>query len=253
VDLELKGKSALVTGASRGIGKAIAMELASEGADLAICARDPDALNLAAEELSAVGGSVFARSVDVTDTDGLRRFVHDAAADLGGLDIYVSNASEGAGPPQERAWRRSFEVDVLGAVTGVNAAVRHLSASGAGSVVFLATVAALENVGGPGPYAAMKAGVLAYMNELSQFLGRQGIRCNAVSPGPIYFDGSYWRVIEERAPEVFTANRDRCALGRMGTPTDVAKAVTFLASPAAGFVTGVNLVVDGGYTKRFSY
>jgi NAD(P)-dependent dehydrogenase (short-subunit alcohol dehydrogenase family) len=252
VDLGLEGRRALVTAASRGIGLAIARELASEGAHVAICARGEAGLETARKELEAFGVTVFARCVDVGDGDALMAFVDEAAAALGGLDILVSNASAGAGQGEE-SWRANFEVDVLGASRCVQAGTPHLQESDAASVVFISSTAALEYLGVPQPYNAMKAALIAHANDLSQALAPRGIRVNAVSPGPIYFEGGNWEMIEQTMKPVFDATLAQCPQGRMGTPEEVARAVAFLASPAASLVTGANLVADGGFTKRVAY
>jgi len=252
MDLGLEGRKALVTAASRGIGLAIARELASEGADVAICARGEGGLESARKDLEARGVTVFARAVDVSDGEALMAFVDEAAAALGGLDILVSNASGGGGQGEE-AWRATFEIDVMSASRSVQAATPHLEASDAGSVVFISSTAALEYLGVPQPYNAMKAALIAHANDLSQALAPRGIRVNVVSPGPIYFEGGNWEMIEQTMKPVFDATLAQCPQGRMGTPEEVARAVVFLASPAASLVTGANLVTDGGFTKRVAY
>ena len=252
MDLGLEGRKALVTAASRGIGLAIARELAAEGASVAICARGEGGLETARKDLEARGVQVVARTVDVSDGEGLMAFVDEAANAMGGLDILVSNASGGGGQGEE-AWRANFEIDVLGASRCVQAATPHLQESDAASVVFISSTAALEYLGVPQPYNAMKAALIAHANDLSQALAPRGIRVNAVSPGPVYFEGGNWEMIEQTMKPVYDATLAKCPQGRMGTPEEVARAVTFLASPAASLITGANLVTDGGFTKRVAY
>ena len=176
----------------------------------------------------------------------------DAAADLGGLDVLVNNASGGAGPGEE-AWRAGFEVDVMSGVRAVEAALPALSQSEAGSIVFISSTAALEYLGMPQGYNAMKAAVIAHASDLSQALAPRGIRVNVVSPGPIYFEGGNWEMIKQAMPKIYEAALGQCAIGRMGAPEEVGRAVVFLASPAASLITGANLVADGGFTKRVAY
>jgi NAD(P)-dependent dehydrogenase (short-subunit alcohol dehydrogenase family) len=252
MDLGLSGRKVLVTAASRGIGLAIARTFADQGADVAICARAAGGLESARKDLEARGAKVFAKSADVADREALESFVKEAAAALGGLDVFVANASAGAGSG-EAAWQASFDVDVMSAARGVQAALPFLTRSDAASIVFIASTAALEYLGVPQPYNAMKAALIAHAGDLSQALARQGVRVNVVSPGPIYFEGGNWQMIEQTMPAVYKMALAQCAIGRMGTPEEVARAVVFLASPAASLVTGANLVVDGGFTKRVAY
>jgi 3-oxoacyl-[acyl-carrier protein] reductase len=248
MDLGLRGKKALVTGGSRGIGRAIAQTLAAEGADLAICARGPDALSEAAQALRAGGTRVFAQPCDVGVAAHYRGFIEAAAAELGGLDILVHNTSGGVGA-DEADWQRNFQVDLMGAVRGVEAAGPYLEASGQGSVVFIATTAAIEVFGSPGAYGPLKAALLAYTNSLGQSLAARGIRINAVSPGSIYFAGGVWAQLEQSAPELFAQVVASIPFGRLGHPDEVARTVAFIASPAASWITGTHVIVDGGQHK----
>jgi NAD(P)-dependent dehydrogenase (short-subunit alcohol dehydrogenase family) len=248
MDLGLAGRKALITAASRGIGLAIARVFADQGCDVAICARAAGGLESARKDLESRGARVFAKSVDVSDGAALRAFVAEAASALGGLDVFVANASAGGGMG-EPAWQASFDVDVMSAARGVEAALPSLAKSDAGSIVFIASTAALEYLGVPQPYNAMKAALIAHAGDLAQALAKQGIRVNTVSPGPIYFEGGNWEMIKNAMPAVYQGALAQCAIGRMGTPEEVARAVVFLASPAASLITGANLVCDGGFTK----
>lgn len=252
MDLGLSGKKALVTGATRGIGRAIAETLAGEGVDLAICSRTADAVEAAKKDLEGRGVKVFAKAVDVGDGDALKGFITESAEALGGLDILVSNPSGGNGV-DEAAWRANFEVDMLGAVRSVEAAQPALEASGAASVLFIGTTAAVETFMGPTSYNAMKAALITHANGLSQSLGGKGIRVNTISPGPIFIEGGSWDRIKQGRPAMWEDALKTHPGGEMGTAQDVANAAAFLASPAAKHITGVNLVVDGGYTKRVNF
>jgi NAD(P)-dependent dehydrogenase (short-subunit alcohol dehydrogenase family) len=248
MDLGLSGRKALITAASRGIGLSIARQFADDGCDVAICARSEGGLEAAKKELEQRGVKAFAKAVDVSDGAALRAFVAEAAGALGGLDIFVSNASAGGGMG-EQAWQATFDIDVMSAARGVEAALPFLAKSEAGSIVFISSTAALEYLGVPQPYNAMKAALIAHAGDLAQALAKQGIRVNTVSPGPIYFEGGNWEMIKNAMPAVYQGALAQCAIGRMGTPEEVARAVVFLASPAASLITGANLVCDGGFTK----
>lgn len=252
MDLGLKGMKACVTGASRGIGRAIAQVLAEEGADVAICARGAPGVESARKELESRGVRVHAEAVDVRESEQLRGFIARAAEKLGGLDILVSNPSGGGGV-DENSWRSTFEVDLLGAVRSVEAALPALAKSRAPSIVFISSTAALETFMGPTSYNALKAALIVHSNGLSQALAGKKIRVNTVSPGPILFDGGSWDQVRKGAPQMFDATVGQIPLGRMGTDAEVARAVAFLASPASSFTTGVNLVIDGGFTKRVNF
>jgi NAD(P)-dependent dehydrogenase (short-subunit alcohol dehydrogenase family) len=252
MDLGLKGKKAIVTGASRGIGRCIAETLADEGVDLAICSRSAEGLESARKDLEGRGVRVFAQSVDVGDGDALKEWIGAAAEELGGLDILVSNPSGGNGT-DEKSWKANFEVDLMGAVRSVDAATPHLAKSDSASVIFIGTTAAVETFMGPTSYNAIKAALITHANGLSQALGPQGVRVNVVSPGPIYFEGGAWDTIKQHMKPMYESTIAACPNGRLGTPEEVANAVVFLASPRASLVTGVNLVVDGGFTKRVNF
>lgn len=253
MDLDLRGKRALVTGASRGIGYTIARTLLAEGASVAICARGEERLEQAAAELGA-HGTVFHRAVDVTDAAAVAAFVEAAATALGGLDILIVNASAATGKGPQ-AWVNSFETDLMSLVTFLEAADEHLTTSEAAAVVAIATTSALEAgvLTTANSYGALKAAVLQHCSAQARALGPKGIRVNAVSPGPIYFDGGAWEAIKTGRPALYEGALASSALGKLGAPEDVANAVAFLVSPAAGHITGTNLVVDGGFTNRFDF
>ena len=252
MDLGLKGKKAIVTGASRGIGRSIAQLLADEGVDLAISARGAEGLEASAKDLESRGVKVFQRAFDVADGDALKGFIEDASNELGGLDVLVANPSAGAGAG-EAAWQANFQIDLMGSVRSVEAATPFLAKSDCGSIIFIGTTAAIETFMGAGSYNAMKAALVAHSSNLSQALAGQGVRVNTVSPGPVYFEGGPWAQIEKAMPKMYESTLKTCPQGRMGTPEEIANAVVFLASPRASLITGAHLVADGGVTKRVNF
>jgi len=256
MDLQLKGRRALVTGASRGIGRAIAQTLAAEGARVAICARGQEGVDQALIELRALGVEAYGEAVDLRDNTALSGFVTRVAAQFGGLDLVVSNVSTRPDAKQGQAlWQQAFEADLLHHVLLTELTVPLLLKGDQPSLVFLASIAANmkqllpEEVA----YGAFKAGLVNYAGHLSERYGRKGLRVNAVSPSPIYFKGGAWDVWERENPKLFAAVKAMTPLGRFGTPEEVANAVAFLLSPAASYITGVNLRIDGGMLKTANF
>ena len=168
--------------------------------------------------------------------------------ELGGLDLFVANVSAGGGNNEEEGWKANFEVDVMGTVRGIDTVTPALSES-KGSIVIISTTTAIENGPGAGAYGAMKAALMNLSSTKSQELAPQGINCNVVSPGPIYIEGGAWNFIKDNMEDFYKATLSAIPAGRMGAAQDVANAVVFLGSPAAGYITGTNVVVDGGFTK----
>jgi 3-oxoacyl-[acyl-carrier protein] reductase len=153
----------------------------------------------------------------------------------------------------DESWRLSLEIDVMGTVAGVEAAIPHLEKSDNGSIVVIGSIAALEISGTPRPYAAAKAALAPYVKALSRNLAVKGVRANVVSPGSIYFAGGFWNDVEHSKPDQFKTVLSRSPMGRMGTAEEVANAVVFLASPRASFITGTNLIVDGALSQRVQF
>lgn len=253
MDLGLKGRKALITGSTKGIGRAIADLLADEGSDVAICSRHEDEVAGAVGALAAKGVHATGRALDVSDGPALKSWVTDAAEELGGLDILVANVSALAIEGTEESWRKGFEVDMMHTVRAVEASMPYLEQSDTASITIISSVSGVEIDFAAGPYGVFKAALINYAKGLSCQLAAKGIRVNAVSPGNTYFAGGVWNHIEENMPDLFSHALSLNKTGRMATPQEVATATVFLASPVATFITGTNLLVDGALTNRVQY
>ncbi|MBM3547222.1 MAG: SDR family oxidoreductase [Alphaproteobacteria bacterium] len=252
MDLRLKGKKAIVTGASRGIGRAIAECFADEGCDVGICARGADGVKATVAALQAKGVKAFGEAVDVGKGDEIRRWVANMDKALGGFDIYVSNVSAlSIATADEAGWRHALDVDIMGTVNGVEAALPVIErSSSAGAIIFISTTGAIQVYGPRKPYPSVKSAMLAYMKHLSHDVAKKGIRVNAVSPGSIFFEGGVWDKRKREEPERYERMLKLNPLGRFGKPEEIAAGVVFLASPVSGYTSGTNLVIDGASTVR---
>ena len=253
MDLGLKGLKAVLAGATKGIGRATAEVLAAEGCDVAVCARGQDGVDATLASLRAKGVKAVGAAVDMADATAYRAWVASAAEELGGCDIFISFASAGGGPASEETWTAVFNLDLLATYRGVEAAMPYLEKSRAGSIIAVSSTAALEDFFGPQAYNAVKAAVINYASALSQQLAPKGIRVNTVSPGPVFVTGGSWDMIKTHMTPLYDQTVKATPVGRLGTPEEVARAIAFAASPACAFMTGANLVIDGGITKRVQY
>jgi 3-oxoacyl-[acyl-carrier protein] reductase len=249
MDLGLKGLKAIVTGGTKGIGRAISQTLAKEGTHIAFCARNTAEVKQTISDFNHDGVKVDGKVLDVADAPALTAWVAEAASSMNGVDIVVANVSALAIPNEEINWQRSFDVDMMGTVRLVNAAMPFLEKSAHAAIVTISSVSGREIDFASGPYGAFKAAIVHYTHGLAYHLAAKGIRANSVSPGNTYFAGGVWNQIEASNPEFFKMALGLNPTGRMGTPQEIANAVAFLASPAASFITGTNLLVDGALTK----
>lgn len=249
MDLELTGKKVIIGGATRGISRATAKLFAAEGAELGLFSRNGDALDELKEEL---GGKVVTREFTWEDRNSYKEMLKSLADELGGCDIFIHSISS-SGAQGSQDWEASFQLDMLGAVDGCETLEPYLEQSGTGSVILMSSTAAIETFLIPQAFNAIKAAVITYGSQLGQAWAPKGIRVNMVSPGPISYSGGNWEGIKALMPDLYTGIVSQIPAGRMGTPEEVAKSVVFLASPAAGYVTGANLVIDGGFTKRVQF
>jgi 3-oxoacyl-[acyl-carrier protein] reductase len=253
VDLGLRKKKAILVGASYGIGLAAAHELAREGCDVAICSRSQANIDVAIEALASHGTKVFGGSVDVRTGTAHVEWIESAAAQLGGCDIFISFASANTMVDDEVGWRAAFETDALPLVRGVHTVLPYLRKSDAGSIVTISSTAAVEDFISPGGYHAVKAAVMNYSSALSQTLAPEGIRVNCITPGPILIAKRGWDQLKNQMPAVFDATVKRIPMGRMGSGEEIGRAIAFCASPVCRYMTGANIVIDGGFTKRVQF
>lgn len=258
MDLGLKHRNAVVTGASKGIGRAIAFRLAEDGANVALCARSEAALKHTEAEIRALGVTTFAQVCDVGDAAALDSFLEAAHQALGGVDILVNNPSAYAFSDDEAAWRAEFEVDVMAGVratrkvvpwmAGRDGVIIHISSN---SGLEAADVASLPGFTAEtmAAYSAAKAAQISYSKTCAINFASKGIRVNVVAPGSTEFPGGLWAGIKAANREVYDRVRAMFPSGRMGTPEEVANVVTFLVSPRASWVNGACILVDGGQHK----
>ncbi len=244
---DFTGKRAIVTGGSRGIGRAIALAFARGGAGVSICARGPEALAATKAELDKAASVAHAAACDLAQADDISRYVAAAAAALGGIDILVSNAT---GFFESDSWSACLDVDLLAAVRTAEAAQPFLERSGQGAIVNIASISGLKPSTTIPAYAAAKAALMQYTTSQALMLAPKGIRVNCVAPGSIEFPGGYWESVKQTDRATYDRVVAGIPFGRMGTPEAIADAVLFLASPFARWITGHILVVDGGQSLR---
>jgi 2-deoxy-D-gluconate 3-dehydrogenase len=244
----LDGRVALVTGASKGIGKAIALALAEDGADVSLAARGPEELEKAAREAEERGRRSLAVPTDVTDAEQCRALVERTTAELGSLDILVNNA--GAAPflsgfesARLEGWEKYFRTTFTSAVYCTHAAATALLAADGGCVINVASVAAYIASPGLTYYASAKAAMISFTKTLALEWASQGVRVNAIAPGFVETD---MNAASRHDPGYYDGIRSQIPLGRWGTEEDVAGVARFLASDAASWMTGSVIVIDGG-------
>lgn len=255
MDLGLKGKVAIVTGGSRGIGLACAKALAAEGCELLLAARGAEGLSKAAGELTAAGAKVATLAVDVTEASAGAAIVEAAVKAYGRLDVVIANAGGVVGArtfaeADDSAWLGTFQLNVGHSVALLHAAVPHLERSGQGSAIFIASISGRNPMTAGAPYAAAKAGLIHAARSLAWELGPKRIRVNALSPGSILFEGGGWAKRKAEMPDVMAAfESSEFPWGRLGTPEEIASVVAFLASPRSAWINAADIPVDGGQRR----
>ena len=246
MNIDLGGRRAVITGGSRGIGKASALAMAAAGAAVSICARGAEALEQARAEIAGNGRKVHAMPCDVADATAVASYIEAAAEALGGIDILLCNASGFGSSDDEAGWEKSINVDLLGCARAIRAALPHLEKSGCGSIVNISSISGLKATARTPPYAAVKAAMINYtMTAAAQFAPKR-IRVNCVAPGSIEFPGGTWARVKDNNPQLYGRILRSIPFDRLGLPEEVANVVVFLASPLANWVTGQTIAVDGG-------
>jgi 3-oxoacyl-[acyl-carrier protein] reductase len=257
MDLGLRGKVALVTGSSRGIGRAIAVELAREGCRVALCARGKESLEAAAAEVRALGAEVVAAAADVTTEGGVREAVDATLAAFGGIDVLVNNVGGSTGSSflesGAEEWQRAIDLNLIPAVRLSRLVVPSMRARGGGAIVNVASIYGREWGGAyvrRPTYIAAKAAEIGMSKALAMELAPHGIRVNSVAPGSILFPGGGWaRRLQEDPEGIAAFVKGEMPLGRFGRAEEVGRVVAFLASDAASLVLGACLNVDGGQSR----
>jgi 3-oxoacyl-[acyl-carrier protein] reductase len=240
-----QGKRVVVCGGSRGIGRSIALGFARAGAAVSVCARTAGPLEAVRGEIAALGATAHAAACDLGEAAAVRAYVAAAGEALGGIDVLVNNASGFGSQDTEEHWAQGLSVDVMATVRATHAALPHLEAS-RGCIVNVSSISGFRPSTRTPAYAAVKALLVNYTQSQAAMYAPKGIRANAVAPGSIEFPGGSWEARKSSDPKLYNAILAGIPFGRLGTPEEVAEVVMFLASPAARWVTGQTIIVDGG-------
>jgi 3-oxoacyl-[acyl-carrier protein] reductase len=249
MDLGLSGKVAMITGASRGLGRAMATALATEGVRLSLCARGTDALNATVAELKAAGHQAIAEAADINDAAAMERWTANTIKTHGGIDILVNNAGGARlgtlGQLDDADWLAAFELNFFSAVRLSRMCAAAMEKRGGGSIINISSIYGRE-AGGPLSYNTSKAAMIALTKGLARELAPKSVRVNSIAPGSIIYPGGVWEGLFQQNPEFakdFLAHE--FPAGRLGRPDEVAYAVVMLASPRASWITGATIPVDG--------
>lgn len=245
MNLDLLGKNAVIAGASKGIGKSIALALAGEGANVAICSRGKEALNATEKEILGKGVKVFAATCDVGNHQSLNEFLQTAKDNLGSVDILVNNVSALSFGDDIKDWEASVNLDLMASVWATQKVVPWMIESGGGSILFISSISGLES-GSPPSYAAAKAAIISYSKTMAVQLAPKHIRVNTIAPGSIEFAGGVWDMAKKHNRPFYDLVLGSIPSERMGTPNEVGNVAAFIVSPRASWITGTCISVDGG-------
>lgn len=248
MDLGLKGKHAIITGGSKGIGRSIALNLAKEGVNVAICARGKDALKKTEKELLKKGVKVIALTCDVGNTEQLDVFLDQVKDQFKTVDILVNNVSALSLGDDYSDWETSINVDLLGSVRAARKVIPWMLDAVSGNILFISSGSGLE-AGSPPAYAAVKAAIISYSKTIAIQLAPKNIRVNTLAPGSVEFPDGLWELTKTQNQPFYDKILSTIPSGRMGTPDEVGKVATFIVSPCASWVVGTCLAVDGGQHK----
>ncbi len=248
MNIDLTGQRVIVTGGSRGIGRAIALAVASAGAHVSICARGAEALEAARAAIAGHCVTAHAARCDLADGEAVANYIADAATALGGVDILVNNASGFGSTDDEEGWEKSLSVDLLATVRATRAATPYLEKSTAAAILNISSTAAFHPSVRTTPYGVAKSAVIQYTRNRAAALAGQHIRVNCIAPGSIEFPGGSWEKRKTDNPQLYNSILRGIPFGRLGQPEEVAQVALFLVSPLAGWVTGQTIMVDGGQT-----
>lgn len=251
MDLGLKDKVAIVTGGSRGLGRAMAEGLVREGCRVVICARSEDALQQAAAEMRGAGGDVIAIAADMTSEADIQRLVQAVLDRFGRVDILVNNVggSQGGSAPSDEDWSAAMDMNLMAAVRTCRLVVPEMQTQGSGRIINISSIYGRESGGGP-TYNAAKAAIISFSKTLATQVAAEGITINSVCPGSIRFPGGSWdRRVQQDPDGMARFVEQNIPSGRFGTAEEVASVVVFLASERASWITGAAITVDGGQSR----
>jgi 3-oxoacyl-[acyl-carrier protein] reductase len=245
---DFTGRRIIVTGGSRGLGRAIAEGFLRSGGAVSICARDPATLASTRDALSALG-TIHAASCDLGDAAAIDRYIHQAAETLGGIDVLVNNATAYATADEESGWHAAFNVDLLSVARTCKVALPWLErARPEGVVVNIGSIAGIRPSVKAPAYGAIKAAIMHYTSSQAATLARRGIRVNSVAPGSVTAPGHFWEKRREADDPAYREISEKIPAGRPAEGAEIADVVLFMASPAARWIYGQTLIVDGGQT-----